>query len=72
MALALFSFAVKKKKKNNVRTGEDQQEYPRPEFLDIFPKPITSLTIRILKVHVNNHFQEFILSKNLIQYLATY
>ena len=59
MALALVSFALKKCEDR----GRNQREYPRPEFLDISPKPINSSSQRILKVHVHNHFQEFILSK---------
>ena len=43
--------------------GQDQQEYPRPEFLDISPKPIISSSQRILKVHVHNHFQEYFVKK---------
>ena len=47
--------------KNCEDRGQDQQEYPRPKFLDISPKPINSSAQQVLKVHVHNHFQEFIL-----------
>ena len=44
---------------------EDKISRSIPNLLDISPKPIISSSQRILKVHVHNHFQEFILSKKL-------
>ena len=72
MALALVSFVFKKKKKKCEDNGQDQQEYSRPESLDISPKPIISSSQQILKVHVHNHFQEYFVQKKMMQYLGTY
>ena len=63
MALALFFFFFAFKKKCEDR-GQDQQEYPRPEFLDISPELINNNSSqRISKVHVHNHFQEYFVKK---------
>ena len=52
--------------------GQDQQVYPRPEFLDISPKPIISSSQPIFKVNIHNHFQEYFVKKKVMQYLGTY